>query len=128
MSFKIVFALACALLCGVEAQNDVNCDFPGHSPENCDTTAFLQHIACSDDACSCVEGDEDETQCDADDESFDTLDAAHCEDLCTVDENCRFFKHLTVLFSNALNNQFVPILHLYYCTDSNKERMLLDER
>ena len=47
MSFKIVLTLAVCFLLGVKAQEEVNCDFEGSHPENCDTSAgYLSHLIC----------------------------------------------------------------------------------
>ena len=47
MSFKIVLTLVVCFLFGVKAQEEVNCDFEGSHPENCDTSAgYLSHLIC----------------------------------------------------------------------------------
>ena len=47
MSFKIVLTLVVCFLLGVKAQEEVNCDFEGSHPENCDTSAgYLSHLIC----------------------------------------------------------------------------------
>ena len=98
MSFKIVFTVAVAFLCGVKTQDvDVDCDFPNNHPENCDTTSYLSHLTCRSDGCTCIKGDPEETPCDEITVDYDSLSAEECNSLCTENAECRFYKYTSVI-------------------------------
>ena len=96
MSFKIVFTVSVAFLCGVKAQ-EIDCDFSGNHPENCDTSTFLSHLTCREPGQECTCIDENLTECDAAGVEYDSLTAEQCKILCETEATCRFYKHITVL-------------------------------
>ena len=95
MSFKIIFTIAVAFLCGVKSQ-EIDCDFPDSNPENCDTSSYLSHITCSGAGVDCTCLQEDLATCEVT-ETYDTLTAEQCNSLCTSNTDCRFYKHTTVI-------------------------------